>query len=125
MKALTHFLVLFLALFATASLNASADWGLSPPPIPAPVPPGFGQGGGPGWGGPGWDPTPPQREQYVKCSSHSYRPNRCAVFGEINQARVFIQQSHASCQLGETWGWQGNTIWVARGCSGTFLVYTY
>jgi hypothetical protein len=61
----------------------------------------------------------------VNCSSGGYNLSYCPVNGQIQSARLVNQQSAASCQLGNSWGWQGNTIWVNRGCRGTFVVYTY
>jgi hypothetical protein len=47
------------------------------------------------------------------------------VNGQIQSARVVNQLSSSSCQLGSSFGWQGNVLWVNRGCRATFVVYTY
>jgi hypothetical protein len=125
------------AVLTTLSMNvtASADWQRPPPP-------GFGHGG-PGWdhggpghggwgpGGPGWGhqppppPPPPTRQMYVECASSQYAFNRCIVQGYVRQARVANQESSASCNLGQSWGYEQNSIWVDKGCRATFLVELY
>ncbi|MGZ3652719.1 MAG: DUF3011 domain-containing protein [Bdellovibrionota bacterium] len=107
--------------------------------------PGWDHGGhgGPGWdhggpghggwgpGGPGWGhqppppPPPPTRQMYVQCASGGYSFNRCLVNGYVRQAWLTNQESSASCNLGQTWGYEQNSIWVDKGCRGTFLVELY
>lgn len=58
----------------------------------------------------------------ISCGSTDYRYNTCAVDGEIMDARVVRQQSRAYCDLGRTWGYDRNYIWVDRGCRAEFEV---
>jgi hypothetical protein len=104
--------------------------------------PGWGPGRGPGWDhGPGWGrplppppppgwrpgfpPPPPPAQfftQYMECASNGYNLNFCAVPGFIVNAAVTNQESFAACQLGNTYGYQGNQLWVKDGCRATFMV---
>jgi hypothetical protein len=99
---------------------------------------GWGHGpGGPGWGhgpgfpppgGPGYPPPPPPpqpRTQYVQCDSTQYRFNTCFVNGYVQSAQLVRQDSMSSCDLGSSWGYQQNSVWVDKGCRGMFLVYLY
>ena len=114
-------LMFVLSLIAIPSVNvsASADWERPPPP-------GFGHGGpcGPGWGHQP-PPSPPQRSQYVECSSSQHAFNGCAVQGYVQSAQVARQDSSASCKLGQCWSYERNSIWVDQGCRATFIVYFY
>lgn len=103
-----------LALLASSSLTSFADWGRPPPP------PGWDHGGG--HGGPGWGHD---RAQYVSCASGGYRLERCAVNGFIRNAQLVRQDSSSACVLGQSWGYERNTVWVDRGCRATILVYLY
>jgi len=38
----------------------------------------------------------------------------------IARAWLDEQRSQSNCIQGETWGFQGNGIWVTDGCSGVF-----
>jgi hypothetical protein len=61
----------------------------------------------------------------VQCSSGGYEMNRCFVPGYVRGAQLVRQDSFAPCNLGTSWGFEQNNLWVGRGCSGTFLVYLY
>lgn len=79
--------------------------------------------GGPGHGGPGWPGNPGRPAQViVNCSSGNYRFERCFVRGRIFNVNLYRQYSNASCQLGRSWGYDGNSIWVDRGCKADFVV---
>ena len=60
--------------------------------------------------------------QFVQCESGGYNVSYCPVNGFIVNARVTSQRSFAPCELGNTFGFQGNNIWVKDGCRATFEV---
>jgi Protein of unknown function (DUF3011) len=69
-----------------------------------------------GGGGP---PRPPMGNT-VRCESRNYQQNFCGVGSGIGRVRLVEQRSQAPCIEGQTWGSQGNGIWVTQGCSGVF-----
>ncbi|HSR70288.1 MAG TPA: DUF3011 domain-containing protein [Acidobacteriota bacterium] len=73
-----------------------------------------GRGGGPPPGGRDGD--------VLSCKSHDYRYNSCRADRFIRRVRLLEQKSDAPCRRGESWGWQGNIIWVDKGCSAEFEV---
>ena len=85
---------------------------------------------GPGWGPPppphGHLPPPPYYREYVTCRSLGgpfY--TQCFVRGYVRSARIVRQYSNAPCRLGDSWGYERDSVWVGRGCSGVFEVYLY
>jgi hypothetical protein len=62
------------------------------------------------------------RTVLVSCASNDYRPINCFAGGYIVEAQVHSQQSRYPCIYGQSWGYQGDSVWVARGCRATFRV---
>lgn len=72
-----------------------------------------GNGGG-NWGG--------GNSATFTCSSDDGRRHTCAI-PNGNRARNVImtrQRSGSPCTQGQTWGWEGNIVWVDRGCRADF-----
>jgi hypothetical protein len=63
------------------------------------------------------NPSPVNR---VTCESRNYQDAFCPVRPMISRAWLDEQRSQSTCIQGETWGFQGNGIWVSNGCSGVF-----
>jgi hypothetical protein len=63
------------------------------------------------------------RAAIVRCTSDDERLNRCGVDGEIMGADLERQISGTPCIEGQTWGAEGNVIWVDRGCRADFRVW--
>ena len=83
--------------------------------------PGFQPGpgnGGPGYGGPG---NGGSDAVTVTCSSDNGRRNVCPV-NTRGGVRLTNQRSGSPCVQGQTWGFDGRSIWVDRGCRADFLV---
>ena len=57
-----------------------------------------------------------------ECGSSGYRNNRCHfdVGFRIVDARVHDRKSKGSCDEGDEWGLNGNTMWVRDGCRAIF-----
>ena len=56
----------------------------------------------------------------MTCESRNYQQAFCPVRPLIARAWLDEQRSQSTCIQGETWGFQGNGIWVTNGCSGVF-----
>jgi hypothetical protein len=69
------------------------------------------------WIGP---PSPAAAQTTVECISHNYQYNEC--YAPLRKPQLIHQQSHASCIVNRTWGFNARTsrIWVSEGCSGVF-----
>ncbi|MGH9714849.1 MAG: DUF3011 domain-containing protein [Candidatus Acidiferrales bacterium] len=63
------------------------------------------------------------RVAIMRCSSDDERLNRCAVGGDIIDVDLERQISGSPCIQGQTWGAEGNVIWVNRGCRADFRVW--
>ena len=70
-----------------------------------------------GGGGPPPGPPPINR---VACESRDYQQAFCPAGPRVARAWVVDQRSQAPCINGQTWGFQGNGIWVTQGCSAVF-----
>lgn len=57
----------------------------------------------------------------VRCESHEFRRNFCDV-GRARGVELADQTSEAACIEGRTWGYDGRSLWVDRGCAGEFEV---
>ena len=67
------------------------------------------------------EPTPtPGPGRPIACESRNYQEAFCPVRPLIARAWLDEQRSPTTCIQGETWGFQGNGIWVNGGCSGVF-----
>lgn len=58
----------------------------------------------------------------VTCSSANGRRSTCAWNGGAGRPVLIQQLSSDTCREGSTWGFQGNQIWVDRGCRARFGV---
>jgi len=63
------------------------------------------------------------RAAIVRCSSDDERLNRCGVEGDIIDVDLERQISGSPCVERQTWGFDGNVIWVDRGCRADFRVW--
>ena len=63
------------------------------------------------------------RAAIVRCSSDDERLNRCSLDGDIIDVDLERQISGSPCIEGQTWGAEGNVIWVDRGCRADFRVW--
>jgi len=64
----------------------------------------------------------PPRNETVSCISDDGRRNYCEVDLQGAKVQLTRQLSSAPCQLGSSWGYDKEGIWVDRGCRGDFLV---
>ena len=73
----------------------------------------FAQAGSGWWGG--------QQSGYsVTCSSEDNRRRNCAWDRRQGRPVLIENISKTRCQEGYNWGWDGNAIWVDRGCRARF-----
>lgn len=77
----------------------------------------FGQSNNSGWN------NSNQSGQTITCESEDGRNRSCRANMRIGRAEVDKQISSTPCQLGRTWGYDNNTIWVNQGCRARFRVY--
>jgi uncharacterized protein (TIGR02246 family) len=70
-------------------------------------------------------PAPAEQSSTVRCESGDMGRHSCTAPAEIIRAEVLRQISGSPCTKDRTWGWQGNSIWVDRGCRAEFTVYAY
>lgn len=61
----------------------------------------------------------------IRCDSDDMGRHSCSAPFQIARAVITRQISGSPCTQGQTWGWQGSTIWVDRGCRAEFTVYEY
>src|SRR5579875_1612260 len=92
----------FLAAFALAAASAAG----------AQVTYGNGYPGRPG--------QPANPNDIVSCGSPQHRMLRCPVPRHWRGAQLVRQTSKAACVQGRTWGFDRGSIWVDKGCGGTF-----
>lgn len=60
----------------------------------------------------------------IRCDSQDDKFRRCFIdHGSITDARLVDQRSNAECREGRSWGYDEDSVWVDRGCRGTFRVY--
>jgi hypothetical protein len=59
----------------------------------------------------------------ITCESDNGRRRTCSAGMYIGRAEIAQRTSNTPCQLGRTWGYSGNTIWVDQGCRAEFRVY--
>jgi hypothetical protein len=60
-------------------------------------------------------------QNVITCSSNDMKRHFCDI-GRRNDARLVNQRSGSPCVRGDTWGIQGNSIWVDRGCRADFEI---
>ncbi len=56
----------------------------------------------------------------IHCGSEDYRYNSCSTNGYVSRVILRKQHSHSACTYGQSWGFDSQTIWVDKGCEGTF-----
>ncbi len=59
-------------------------------------------------------------QQQLTCQSRNYQQEICQTGVTITNAWMIAQRSRSPCIQGQTWGFQGNSIWVAQGCEADF-----
>lgn len=85
--------------------------------------PGRG-GGGPDYGGGGWQPGPGWDQRFsFNCNSEGYGYRFCGVdVGGGGRVYLERQTSGTACIEGRTWGWNRAGVWVNQGCAGIFTI---
>lgn len=73
----------------------------------------YGNGYYGGHGNPRWT---------VTCSSTGGRFTYCNLPGR-GEVEVYKQLSSGACNYGQSWGVEGNRLWVSNGCRAEFAVY--
>lgn len=68
----------------------------------------------------GQDPEPITGDYTITCSSTGNRRSTCAWNPRYGVPLVVQQLSSERCRENESWGYQGNAIWVDRGCRARF-----
>ena len=62
----------------------------------------------------------------IHCRSSGHHYAECYThLQSIYDMQVLQQQSNASCNPNQSYGWNANRVWVDRGCEATFRVYGY
>jgi hypothetical protein len=56
----------------------------------------------------------------IICASKDGRPKRCHTDFPIKRAEVDKRYSDSPCDYGRSWGYDGNEVWVDRGCRARF-----
>lgn len=90
--------------------------------------PGWGGGRGPGLPDPypgqggGWDGSGRGGAYAIVCESRDHGYNYCAV-PIRGSVEIQEQLSDASCDEGDTWGYDRRGIWVDGGCRAEFVIY--
>ncbi len=78
-----------------------------------------------GASGPGWGTVPAEGildRTFLECRSESYARSICEVDGTVTDVRLDRRRSNAPCVAGESFGFEGRHMWVAKGCAGRFEV---
>ena len=58
----------------------------------------------------------------IVCASKDGRATRCRTDFPIKRAAVDKRYSGSPCDYGRTWGYDGNEVWVDRGCRARFVL---
>lgn len=68
-----------------------------------------------------------ENESYtLRCSSDDMRRHECNIpYDEVMDVDVGRQISGSPCIEGESWGYEGNILWVDRGCRAEFEVQVW
>lgn len=61
----------------------------------------------------------------IRCDSADMGRHTCTAPFQISRVVMARQLSGSPCTQGQTWGWEGSSIWVDRGCRAEFTVYGY
>jgi hypothetical protein len=61
----------------------------------------------------------------LSCRSFNYAYERCEVRGQVASAHLTRLESSQPCYEGQSWGIDGNAIWVSDGCRAQFRVSYY
>jgi hypothetical protein len=71
-------------------------------------------------------PARPSPDEYelptIVCASKDGRPQRCHTDFAIKRAAVDKRYSGSPCEYGRSWGYDGNEVWVDRGCRARFVL---
>ncbi len=70
-------------------------------------------------------PRRTEQSSTIRCESNDGGRHSCAATAEISRAEILRQVSGSPCTKDRSWGWEGNSVWVDRGCRAEFTVYTY
>jgi hypothetical protein len=57
------------------------------------------------------------------CASKDGRAARCRTDFRIQSAEIDKRYSGSPCDYGRSWGFDGNEVWVDRGCRARFRLY--
>jgi Protein of unknown function (DUF3011)/Peptidase inhibitor family I36 len=63
-----------------------------------------------------------RRSQILTCESHHHRVQYCSIPDPRSEVVLLKQLGGARCVRGETWGNDGNGIWVDKGCRAQFEI---
>jgi hypothetical protein len=58
----------------------------------------------------------------IVCASEDGRSKRCHTDFPIERAQVDKRYSRSPCDYGRSWGYDGNEVWVDRGCRARFVL---
>jgi hypothetical protein len=61
----------------------------------------------------------------ITCESHNNKRNYCRIDNSNSNVEMIQQLSQSPCVRGQSWGNDGQGIWVDRGCRATFRVSSY
>ncbi len=56
------------------------------------------------------------------CASKNGRATRCRTDFRIERAEIDKRYSGSPCEYGRSWGYDGNEVWVDRGCRARFVL---
>lgn len=59
----------------------------------------------------------------IVCASQDGRAKRCPTDFPIKRAEVDKRYSGSPCEYGRSWGYDGNEVWVDRGCRARFILH--
>lgn len=68
-------------------------------------------------------PSYNNQAQTLTCESDDGRNRSCRAGMRIGRAEVDKRISSAPCQLGRSWGYNENSVWVNQGCRARFRIY--
>jgi hypothetical protein len=66
-------------------------------------------------------PVAMANERHVTCGSQNYGYKYCRIYTG-GRVRLVHQMSNKPCDEGETWGYDGQGVWVDKGCRADFIV---
>jgi Protein of unknown function (DUF3011)/Peptidase inhibitor family I36 len=66
-----------------------------------------------------------QNGNTITCESKNNKRNYCRISNSSSNVELVQQLSQSPCNRGQSWGNDGQGIWVDRGCRATFRVSSY